>query len=299
MGLFSKKSTARPTLPPEPKYALVDPGLQDGDLRQVTYTFTTSFGLTHIVAGPVDPVTLFDEVCRVAPAFADSSYGGPGIGLIAGSQTLPWTVVTGTEGSALHFFGHPDADAHWITERVGFPLMREIVAPCFTAVVTMDAVAERATASIVNAASRGVPAWQIPRLGLSAPSSSAERVPVPDGIAQFLLDSGWSEMDGGWFKGTVGLENGRTQVALVMPRLDDELGLLSPFCAAPSDEVPAIVDQSAPYSYPHLVVAELVMLEDRLPIADAADQGRLVERIVALAGAADVLEQRFGIGDEL
>lgn len=276
---------------------LEDPGRPDGDLLQATYTLTKSFGLTVIVSGPGDPDACLDEVCRVVPAVSESSSGGPGIGMMLGRQELPWTMVTGPAGSAMHIYGSPDADSSWFFKSVMQPL-EGVSFPWRSEIVTMSAMARQDTAHVFNSATSGVPAWELPRLRLTPPPSAAP--PVPEPVATFLLNSGWQQMDGPVYKGVFDLGNGRSQVLLVGSYDAENLGLMSPVCNSNGDQVPPVVALAAANAgYRTGVIVDMVMMEALMPKAEAAvDQHGLAGRLTALANAADLLEQQFAGGDE-
>ncbi|PVG80757.1 hypothetical protein DDE18_21690 [Nocardioides gansuensis] len=214
-----------------------------------------------------------------------------------GRQELPWSMVTGPVGTAMHIYGSPDVDSDWFFRAVMQPL-DHVAAPWTKEVVFMTGTGSPAVANVFNSATAGVPVWEIPRLGLTPPEPPAH--PFPESVATFLLNSGWHELDGPVYKGVLDVGGGRSQVLLVGSADQENLGLMSPICKAVGDQVPPVVALAAANAgYRTSVIVDLVMLETLMPkLEAAADQHDLVNRLTALGHAADLLEQQFAEGDE-
>lgn len=217
--------------------------------------------------------------------------------MMLGREELPWTMVTGPAGSAIHIYGSPDADSTWFFMNVMKPL-EDVASPWRSEIVTTSAVGTPDTAHVFNSATSGVPVWELSRLRLTPPPQAAP--PVPEPVATFLLDSGWQQMDGPVYKGVFDLGNGRSQILLVGSSDAENLGLMSPVCHSDGDRVPPIVALAAANAgYRTSVIVDMVMMEALMPKSEAAaDQHSLANRLTALAHAADLLEQQFADGDE-
>jgi hypothetical protein len=92
-----------------------------------------------------------------------------GLGFINGDLTFPWSMVTGPSGSALLFFGHPDADSEWSFDHVLMPLLRELRDPWQATVRTMDGVWEPEAAAVINGATDALPLWRLAALTHTRP----------------------------------------------------------------------------------------------------------------------------------
>jgi hypothetical protein len=141
----------------------------DGHLRQVVSDLSTCFDMTIAVHGPGSPDECFAAVARVAPAFTRSMAVEHGLGYINGDLTFPWSMVTGPTGSALLFFGHPDADSEWSFDHVLMPLLRELRHPWQATVRTMDAAWEPEAAAVINRATDALPLWKLDALTHTRP----------------------------------------------------------------------------------------------------------------------------------
>lgn len=141
----------------------------DGHLRQVVSDLSACFDMTIAVHGPGSPDECFAAVARVAPAFSRSMAVEHGLGYINGDLTFPWSMVTGPSGSALLFFGHPDADSEWSFDHVLMPLLRELRDPWQASVRTMDGVWEPDAATVINGATDALPLWRLEALTHTRP----------------------------------------------------------------------------------------------------------------------------------
>ena len=147
----------------------------DGHLRQVVSDLAVCFDMTIAVHGPGSPDECFAEVSRVAPAFARSMAVEHGLGFINGDVTFPWSMVTGPAGSALLFFGHPDADSEWSFDHVLMPLLRALRTPWEASVRTMDDSWSAEASAVIDRATEALPLWKLDALAHTRP-----RVPTPD-----------------------------------------------------------------------------------------------------------------------
>lgn len=145
------------------------PDSADGHLRQVVSDLAICFDMTIAVYGPGSADECFGEVVRVAPAFGRSMAVEHGLGFINGDLTFPWSMVTGPAGSALLFFGHPDADSEWSFDHVLMPLLRELRSPWQASVRTMDGVWEAEAAAVINGAVDALPLWKLDALTHTRP----------------------------------------------------------------------------------------------------------------------------------
>jgi hypothetical protein len=141
----------------------------DDHLRQVVADLSICFDMTIAVHGPGSPDECFAAVARVAPAFSRSMAVEHGLGFINGDLTFPWSMVTGPSGSALLFFGHPDADSEWSFDHVLMPLLRELRDPWQATVRTMDGVWEPEAAAVINRATDALPLWKLDALTHTRP----------------------------------------------------------------------------------------------------------------------------------
>jgi hypothetical protein len=141
----------------------------DGHLRQVVSDLSLCFDMTIAVHGPGSPDECFAAVARVAPAFTRSMAVEHGLGFINGDLTFPWSMVTGPSGSALLFFGHPDADSEWSFDHVMMPLLRELREPWQATVRTMESVWEPEAAAVITRATDALPLWKLEALRHTRP----------------------------------------------------------------------------------------------------------------------------------
>ena len=146
----------------------------DGHLRQVVSDLSICFDMTIAVHGPGSPDECFAAVARVAPAFTRSRAVEHGLGFINGDLTFPWSMVTGPSGSALLFFGHPDADSEWSFDHVLMPLLRELRDPWQASVRTMDGVWEPEAATVINRATDALPLWKLDALTHTRPLAPSQ-----------------------------------------------------------------------------------------------------------------------------
>jgi hypothetical protein len=152
-----------------------DIGGAHGHLRQVVTDLSISFDMTIAVHGPGAPDECFAEVCRVAPAFTRSMAVEHGLGYINGDLTFPWSMVTGPSGSALLFFGHPDADSEWSFDHVLMPLLRELRSPWQASVRTMVEFWSPDAAAVIQGATEAWPLWRLDALTHTRPRTPAVR----------------------------------------------------------------------------------------------------------------------------
>jgi hypothetical protein len=146
-----------------------DVGGAHGHLRQVVADLSVSFDMTIAVHGPGSPDECFAQVARVAPAFTRSMAVEHGLGYINGDLTFPWSMVTGPAGSALLFFGHPDADSEWSFDHVLLPLLRELRSPWEASVRAMDDLWTPEAAAVIDRAREALPLWKLEALAHTRP----------------------------------------------------------------------------------------------------------------------------------
>lgn len=145
----------------------------DGHLRQVVADLAVCFDMTIAVHGPGSPDECFAEVSRVAPAFARSMAVEHGLGFINGDVTFPWSMVSGPAGSALLFFGHPDADSEWSFDHVMMPLLRALRSPWQASVRTMDEPWSTEASAVIDRATEALPLWKLDALTHTRPRVTA------------------------------------------------------------------------------------------------------------------------------
>jgi hypothetical protein len=146
-----------------------DVGGAHGHLRQVVADLSVSFDMTIAVHGPGSPDECFAQVARVAPAFTRSMAVEHGLGYINGDLTFPWSMVAGPAGSALLFFGHPDADSEWSFDHVLLPLLRELRSPWEASVRAMDDLWTPEAAAVIDRAREALPLWKLEALAHTRP----------------------------------------------------------------------------------------------------------------------------------
>jgi hypothetical protein len=135
----------------------------------VVADLSVSFDMTIAVHGPGSPDECFAQVARVAPAFTRSMAVEHGLGYINGDLTFPWSMVTGPAGSALLFFGHPDADSEWSFDHVLLPLLRELRSPWEASVRAMDDLWTPEAAAVIDRAREALPLWKLEALAHTRP----------------------------------------------------------------------------------------------------------------------------------
>ena len=135
-----------------------DVGGAHGHLRQVVSDLSVSFDMTIAVHGPGSPDECFAQVARVAPAFTRSMAVEHGLGYINGDLDRPRSMVTGPAGSALLFFGHPDADSEW-SFRPRPPAPAPRAAQPRRRCGAMDDLWTPEAAAVIDRASEALPLW--------------------------------------------------------------------------------------------------------------------------------------------
>ena len=78
-------------------------------------------------------------------------------------------MVTGPAGSALLFFGHPDADSEWSFDHVLLPLLRELRSPWEASVRAMDDLWTPEAAAVIDRAREALPLWKLEALAHTRP----------------------------------------------------------------------------------------------------------------------------------
>ena len=158
------RGKAPASFPVREPYPLSHSCLAEEDLRDVVFDLSTRFGLIIAVHGQGSPDDCFAEVCRVAPAFGRSRAAAVGLGFINGDLAFPWSMLTGGTGSALLFFGHPDADSDWSFDHVLMPLLRELHDPWQASMRTLDGTWHGQAGTIINEDSEVLPLWKLQAL---------------------------------------------------------------------------------------------------------------------------------------
>lgn len=186
MPIGSRSWRTQPSSKSEQSLPQTDPCPTEFHLRQVVVGLSKRFGMTIAMYGPGSADECFAEVCRVAPAFFRTMAVEVGLGFINGDPTSPWSMRTGPSGSALLYFGHPDADSEWAFNNVMTPLLRELRSPWRASVRSMDGHWDAPATAVINQATDSVPIWKLEALEHTRPATLAGPV-WPAGTDEFAV----------------------------------------------------------------------------------------------------------------
>lgn len=242
----------------DPSVVLPDPGGPTDDLRQMAYQLFKSCGLAVLMFGQLPLEHLVGVALHNVPALRNTEVRG-GVGFLIGHEGKLWMGYEGPWGSLVVYFGG-DGDGEFIRLEVLKPVSA-IGGPVQWGLGVAGAQVPAAAAQILESA-RPVPLWELAPFAHQRP---AEAPAIPDGLGMALQPLGWQPTGSGGYKLDVPLRRGGTQAVFFTPYGAASFAVIAPLGKSVHGAVPESLRNRLFGRYSVEVVADMVVLCDRVP----------------------------------
>jgi len=253
---------------------LPDPGLDQGNPKQVVHSLLAASGFTTLIHGPDSPNALFDAVAGAAPSLAQSDASG---WLGKSPEGIIWTILTDNRESVFAaFYGGDLSDGASLAEVA--QRLADIGGPWKASVAKVGALVPTDVARLLQEAGV-VEAFTLDAFADPSTREGRRR------IRRALEQGGFERVGSVLYKGVLPGSGERTQ--LIWVGFDRTLTLLSPFAEIEGEELP-----------PHLAVEDgrytaqafppFAVLQLELPYT--IDEDDLRREALEIARQADSIE---------